>query len=333
MRKITLFLFLAIGFSQFANGQVSGTYTIPGAPYATIASAIAAINTSGIGSGGVTFNVTAGYTETFATPAAGTITTNTATLANQIIFQKSGSGADPKITAATGTGTMDAIITFAGVQYVTFNGIDVYENAANITTTTQMEWGYAVLKASVTQGSQNITIKNCTISLNNTNLSTCGIYSNNHTAASVTQLTVTAASGQNSNNKFYGNTITNCYSGIYLYGFGDPTSPYTYYDQNNDIGSVTGNTINNFGGGASTEYLVYVYYQNGVTIANCNISGTSATGNSSIYGIYGGTSYNANASIYGNTISIVQSAATTGYIYGIYNSGLGTTGSTNPLNI
>ncbi|MEI6681394.1 MAG: T9SS type A sorting domain-containing protein [Bacteroidota bacterium] len=333
MKKITLLLFLAIGILQSAYSQVSGTYTIPGAPYATIASAISALNAQGVGSGGVVFNVTAGYTETFATPAAGTITTNTGTAANQIIFQKSGAGADPKITAATGAGTMDAIITFSGVQYITFNGIDLYENAGNLTTTTQMEWGYAILKASATQGSQNITIKNCTISLNNTNTATWGIYSNNHTAASTTQLTVTAVTGQNSSNKFYGNTITNCYNGIYLYGFGDATAPYTYYDQNNDIGSVTGNTINNFGGGASTEYLVYVYYQNGVTIANSNISGTSATGNSSIYGIYGGTAYNANASIYGNTVSIVQSAATTGYIYGIYNSGLGTTGSSNTLNI
>jgi len=228
---------------------------------------------------------------------------------------------------------MDAIITFAGVQYVTFNGIDVYENAANLTATTQMEWGYAILKASATQGSQNITIKNCTISLNNTNTGSWGIYSNNHTAASTTQLTVTAVTGQNSNNKFYGNTITNCYNGIYLYGYSDATAPYLYYDQNNDIGSVTGNGINNFGGGANVEYMIYVSYQNGVTIANSNISGTSATGNGSIYGIYGGTSTNANASIYGNAISIVQTAATTGYIYGIYNTGLGTGGTTNTLNI
>ena len=325
-------MLIALFMAGWSFGQISGTFTIPGAPYATIASAIAAINTSGVGAGGVTFNVTAGYTETFASPTAGTITTNTGTLANQIKFQKSGAGANPKITAAIGTGTMDAIITFAGVQYVTFNGIDVFESAGNTTTLTQMEWGYAVLKNSGTQGSQNITIQNCTISLNNTNTATWGIYLNNHTNASTTALTVTSAAGTSSNNKFYGNTITNCYNGIELYGFTDVT-PYTYYDQNNDIGSVTGNTINNFGGGATTEYLIYVYYQNALTIANSNISGTSATGNGSIYGIYGGTCTNANASIYGNTVSIVQSAATTGYIYGIYNTGIGTGGTTNTLNV
>ena len=194
MRKLVP-LIMAICLTGWSFGQISGTFTIPGAPYATIASAISAINTSGVGAGGVTFNVTAGYTETFASPTAGTITTNTGTLANQIKFQKSGSGANPKITAGIGTGTMDAIITFAGVQYVTFNGIDVYESAGNTTATTQMEWGYAVLKNSATQGSQNITIQNCTISLNNTNVATWGIYSNNHTSASITALTVTAATG------------------------------------------------------------------------------------------------------------------------------------------
>ena len=59
MRKQFYLLLLAIGLSQFALGQITGTYTIPGAPYATIAAAITAINTSGVGAGGVTFNVTA----------------------------------------------------------------------------------------------------------------------------------------------------------------------------------------------------------------------------------------------------------------------------------
>ncbi|MEI7663234.1 MAG: hypothetical protein WCK34_13585, partial [Bacteroidota bacterium] len=331
MRKTFYLLLLAIGLSQFTFGQLTGTYTIPGAPYATIASAITALNTSGVGSGGVTFNITAGYTETFASPTAGNITTNSGTLANQIIFQKSGAGANPKITAATGTGTLDAIITLLGVQYVTFNGIDLYENAANATTTTQMEWGYAVLKASATQGSSNNTIKNCTVSLNQTNASTYGIYSNNHTNLATTQLTIAAVTGQNSGNKFYGNTITNSYNGIYLYGYGDATAPYTYYDQNNDIGSVTGNIFTNFGGGAGTCYVIYAAYQNGINIANSNINGGAGT-TGSLYGIYGTTATNANANIYGNTVTLA-SAGTTGYIYGIYNTGLGTGGTTNTLNI
>ncbi len=336
MRKLFL-LSLVLLTSVFASGQISGTYTIPGATYTTIASAIAALNTSGVGSGGVTFNVTAGYTETFASPTAGyfTISTNLPTVSNQVIFQKSGSGADPLITAGVGTGTFDAIIAFSGISYVTFNGIDLQESASNTTAITQMEYGYALLKASGTQGSQNITIKNCTITLNKTNTNgTYGIYSNNGTtAAPTTALTVTAVSGANSNNKFYGNTITNMTYGIYLYGFADVT-PYAYYDQNNDIGSVTGNTFTNFGGGTVTPYVVYVYYQNGLNIANCNINGgTGTAATTSIYGIYGGTATNANVNIYGNTITITHSLGTSGYIYGIYNGGMGTGGTTNTLNI
>jgi hypothetical protein len=336
MRKLFL-LSLVLLTNVFAFGQISGTYTIPGATYTTIASAITALNTSGVGSGGVTFNVTAGYTETFASPTAGyfTISTNLPTASNQVIFQKSGSGADPLITAGAGTGTFDAIIAFSGISYVTFNGIDLQESASNTTSTTEMEYGYALLKASGTQGSQNITIKNCTITLNKANANTTyGIYSNNGTtAAPTTALTVTAVSGTNSNNKFYGNTITNCYDGIYLYGFADVT-PYAFYDQNNDIGSVTGNTFSNFGGGANAVYCVYVYYQNGLNIANCSINGgTGTTATASIYGIYGGTATNANVNIYGNIITLTHSLGTSGYIYGIYNSGMGTGGTTNTLNI
>ena len=335
MRKLFL-LSLVLLTSVFASGQISGTYTIPGATYTTIASAIAALNTSGVGSGGVTFNVTAGYTETFASPTAGyfTISTNLPTVSNQVIFQKSGSGADPLITAGVGTGTFDAIIAFSGISYVTFNGIDLQESASNTTAITQMEYGYALLKASGTQGSQNITIKNCTITLNKTNTNgTYGIYSNNGTtAAPTTALTVTAVSGANSNNKFYGNTITNMTYGIYLYGFADVT-PYAYYDQNNDIGSVTGNIFTNFGSTIAT-YCVYVYYQNGLNIANCNINGgTGTSAGISIYGIYGGTATNANVNIYGNTITITHSLGTSGYIYAIYNGGMGTGGTTNTLNI
>ena len=114
MKKQFYLLMLAIGISQIAFGQLSGIKTIPG-NYASVAAAIAALNASGVGTGGVTFNVAAGYTETFITPTDGYIASNTGTAANPILFQKSGSGANPKITAATGTGNMDAIICFTVV--------------------------------------------------------------------------------------------------------------------------------------------------------------------------------------------------------------------------
>ncbi len=280
---------MALIVTQMTFGQLSGTKSIPG-DFATIEAAITALNTLGVGSGGVTFNVEAGYAETFTSLTGGRITTTTSSASNQIIFQKTGTGNNPLVTAPlNGTGTADMIFCIAGTDYITFDRIDIQENSGNTTTTTQMEWGYAVLKASGTDGSQNVTIKNCNISLNKTNTVTYGIYSNNVTpTAPTTQLTVTAASGQNSNNKFFGNAISNSYNGIYIYGYADAVSPYTYYDQGNDIGSVTGNAITDFAGGSSTGYMVYMAYQNGFTIANCNINGgTGTTG--SVYGIYGST--------------------------------------------
>jgi trimeric autotransporter adhesin len=331
MKKLLLLCFALI-VVQMTFGQLTGPKSIPG-DYATIEAAIVALNAQGVGSGGVTFNIAAGHTETFTVVTAGKITTTTGSSTNPIIFQKSGSGANPLVTAPlNGIGTTDYIFCITGTDYLTFDGIDVQENSGNTTTTTQAEWGYAILKASATDGSQNVTIKNCNISLNKTNTATYGIYSNNVTpTAPTTQLTVTAATGQNANNKFYGNAISNSYNGIYIYGFADGVSPYNYYDQGNDIGSITGNTFTDFAGGTTTSYQVYMAYQNGFKIANCNINGgTGTTG--SVYGIYGSTATNANGSIYGNTIQI-STAGTTGYIYGIYNSGLGTSGTTNTLNI
>ena len=105
MKKIYVaILFLVIAQTSFS--QLTGIKTIPG-DYATITAAITALNSQGVGTGGVTFNVAAGYTET----ASNLIISATGTLANPIVFQKSGSGSDPLITAAAGVSTtLDGII-------------------------------------------------------------------------------------------------------------------------------------------------------------------------------------------------------------------------------
>jgi hypothetical protein len=330
MRKIVLSI-LTMLLVQVSFGQLTGSYTIPGAPYATIASAISALNTQGAGIGGVTFNVTAGYTETFASPTAGLITTTTGSAANPIVFQKSGAGANPLITAGTpGTGTMDYVFCILGTDYITFDGINTQENAANTTTTQQMEWGYAVLKASATDGSQNVTIKNCSISLNKSNTATYAIYSNNHTNLSTTQLTVTAASGGNSNNKFFGLTMSNVYHGIYLYGFADGTVPYLYYDQGNEIGKDGANTLTSYGGGTATSYGIYSLYQNNLKIANTSFLGTITSTTGACYGIYMSTMVNSNLDIYNNTVTLTYNG--TGAFYAMY-SLAGASGTSNTTNI
>ncbi|MEI6680971.1 MAG: hypothetical protein WCO44_00005 [Bacteroidota bacterium] len=306
---ISLFVLLTLGLSTF--GQVSGVKTIPG-DYASVAAAITAINTSGIGSGGVTFNVAAGYTETFPSLTSGSITA-TGTAANPIVFKKNGSGTNPLITAAAGTASpVEWIFCLQGTDYITFDGIDVTDPSATV------EWGYAILKASATDGAQYVTIKNCNITMNKTNTATVGIYANNVLPSSpVAQLTVTALSGANSNIKIYSNTIQNCYNGIWISGYADATSPYVYYDQNNEIGKDGANTISNFGGSTVANNGIYTIYQNNQKVANNVINGPSA-GSGTCAGIQMGTSNNANIDYYNNTVSIAYSG--TGAFYGIWDA-------------
>ncbi len=284
-----------------AFGQLTGTKTVPG-DYATIAIAITDLNAQGVGAGGVIFNVAAGTTETFASPTAGLITA-TGTSANPIVFQKSGAGANPVITAATPgvSTTVDGIIVIRGGDYITFDGIDLTENTSNTTATMQMEWGYALVKTSATDGAQYNEIKNCSVTLNKTNIATVGVYSGNHTDANTTALTVTDVLGANSYNKVNGNTVTNSFTNISFNG----SSTEAYFDQNNEIGVTTGNSLSNFGG-SSSSYSIYIRYNNNFKIANNAIINSGTTG--TLRGMYLAGTINASGDIYNNHIQLSSSA-------------------------
>ncbi|MCX6249756.1 MAG: hypothetical protein NTX61_03295 [Bacteroidetes bacterium] len=326
MKKLYLFIVLIFALEQ-SYGQLTGTKTIPGT-YPTIAAAITDLNLQGVGTGGVTFNVTAGYTET----ASNLMITATGTSANPVLFQRTGGGANPLITAAAGvSATLDGIIIFKGSDYITFNGIDLVDPVTNNTATTQMEWGYALLKNSAIDGCQHVTLSNCVITLQRIYSGSTGIYVANHTPSSVTALTITSLSGTNSYNAFYSNMIQNVNTGISLTGFIDVT-PYTFYDQNNDIGdsgSGTGNAIQDFGGiAATTANGIIVNYQNGCNISYNIISNTSGGGivsASNIYGIQFGTAVNSSVTINNNMITLNQ-GNNIGRVYHIY-SALSGTGS------
>ncbi|MDQ2793494.1 MAG: T9SS type A sorting domain-containing protein [Bacteroidota bacterium] len=331
---------LALLAAPGAQAQLSGAKAIPG-DYASVAAAITALNAGGVGAGGVTFNIAAGYTETFASPTAGAITA-TGTVGNLIVFQKAGSGANPKITAGVGTSTtLDAIISLAGSDYVTFDGLDLAENTANTTPTTQAEFGYALARASATDGAQFNIIRNCVVTLNKTNTGTIGIAGLASTAASATALPATSTAGANSGNKLYGNVVTNSLIGIYLAAAS--TTTIANYDQNNEIGVTAGNTVGNFGGAAS-GYGAGGTYQNGLKVAgntvNSTLNYTSATTStavaastvtSTLRGIYTPTGVSSNVDITNNTVTLA-SGATTSQLSGIEN-GMGSTAASNTVNI
>src|SRR2546423_7039685 len=123
---ILMMIFLCC-WSSAVFGQLTGTKYIPG-DYATITSAVTALNLSGVGAGGVTFNVAANYTETISSTIS---ITATGTAVNPIIFQKDPvtSGANPLITAYTGgvgtpaTAIQDGIWRLVGSDYITIDGI------------------------------------------------------------------------------------------------------------------------------------------------------------------------------------------------------------------
>jgi len=164
-------------------GPLSGTKTIDntqptaGNNYISFTAAINDLNTNGVGSGGVTFNVTAGQTFSELAPFINA----TGTSANQIIFQRSGAGANPIVQGTNGifSGSSiagDACISIDGGSYITFDGIDAKDNPANANNTTKMEFCYRPRR-----GAQNSTIKNTTITLNRTYTASIHIL---HTATS-----------------------------------------------------------------------------------------------------------------------------------------------------
>ena len=267
---LTTFVFILLAIVNAISQPLTGTKSIPG-DYASIKLAIDDLNLNGSGPGGVIFNISSDYKEIFTNPDAGRITTTTGSSSSPITFRKNGSGANPLITAGQGTGNMDAIFAVAGSDYVTFDGLSIQENPDNFEDITFTEWGFAILKASGSNGSQHITIKNCNVTLSVLNPNSVGIYSNNHTVSSTGQLVVTSADGSNSNLKIYGNTLTDCYHGIYLKGYAD-AAPYLFYDQNNEIGKDGANTITNIGGMNVVPYGIYAGGQNNLKVANNTIT-------------------------------------------------------------
>ena len=303
---------LLLFFYSYGFTQLSGIKTIPG-DYASIQAAITALNTSGVGAGGVTFNVAAGHTETFTLATAGTITA-TGTAVNPIVFQKAGTGNNPIITPAAGGGIRDGIIKLSGSDYITFDGIDLVEALANNNTTKQMEWGYALVKknnSGALDGCAYVVIRNCSISLTQTNNNTRGIYVANHTATSTSALIPATLADVHSNCSFYNNTISNCNIPISLMGYNAP-SPYTLFDQNMKVGVDGGNTISNFAGGKG----IYTKWQYNIQIANNTITETVGS-NSAIYGIHVDAAFRAPASIHNNTISLKNGISAATAIYGI----------------
>jgi hypothetical protein len=264
---------LVLAWATPAMAQLSGTKNIPG-DYADLAAAVTDLNTQGVGAGGVILNLLAGNPQT--APAGGytiNLATANATAANPITLR--GNGNTITASAALTAGALnDGLIRIVGEDFVTIEGFDLRENAANTTTaaaTNNMtEWGIALLYRSVTDGAQNVTLQGNTITLNRTYQNTFGIYANaTHTlAAPTTSATATDPAGGNSGLVVRGNTISNVNHGIVVVG---PTAAANH-NAAVTIGGATpaeGNTISNYGTtGTFSGYANVSGSVNGIVLRN-----------------------------------------------------------------
>ncbi len=334
--SIILLLTCLLSGSVVYGQALTGTKTIcsSGCDYPTVSAAVTTLNNNGVGTGGVTFNVSAGHTEAL---TRALVVTATGSSANPVVFQKAGTGANPLITAFTGsklassTDSVDVIWAFEGSDYITIDGINLIESASNVSQAEMMEVGLGFYKTSGTNGTSNNTIRNNTITLNRNNITaSAGVRGNATGSVGVefinatrinlgTAITVTSASGSSSDNRIYSNTIQNCNFGISFIGFAAP-SPYTLADLNNDIGgnsASTGNTIINFGGGTSPTTAcgaIYISNQWSYNISYNTINNNTGSGINHAVSNRGiwlfASSVGSSCNIKRNTISISGGIAT-----------------------
>jgi len=284
------------------KGVLTGTKTIAntGADYPNLYSAIQDLNSSGVGLGGVIFLINDG--ETINEPGLINIT-ETGTIDKPIIIKQSGTGTKPILSFAGTSATGEACIKLTGCDYITIDGIVIKDE----TTSNNIEYGIYLL-GSETDGCKNNTIKNSVIDLYKDYKFAKGV---------VTTSNATSSAGINFNNKFYNNTIQECYSGYEIVG-------NSYYpDEQNEIGTIDGGVseIKNFNGNESyVFYGISLKYQKGFSVHDNKIYNFNGNG-SYIYGIYFQYCPADTIKIYNNEIT---NLATTYYsqanIYAIYSS-------------
>jgi hypothetical protein len=254
LRSHLVALLTCVIISLNVNAQLTGIKNIPG-DYATLALAINDMNAQGVGAGGVTLNLLSGNPETapaggYVIGDAGSVVLTTANAGNQVIIEGNGNIITAAAAPVAGSKT-DAVFKIIGADYITVQNFSIQENAANTTggaiAVQQMtEFGIAIFAVSTTDGAQNNTIKNNTITLSSATAyqNAIGIFSTSASSSTNGVQAAASVAGTNSNNKFYGNTISGVAWGIY---FISPAQTATVFENGNDIGGsslATGNTIN-----------------------------------------------------------------------------------------
>ena len=285
------------------NGVYTINNTLPtstnlpanGSNFSSFTDAINYLNANGI-SGSVVFNVSAGQTFN---EGPQTIVAQ-GTISNQIIFQKSGSGINPKFIGNNGLSNADACFTLKGADYITFDGIDVSTVSGSASNNQQMEYGFFITMETASNGSNHNTIKNSKITLNRSNNGTYGIFQWAFPSP-------TSAAQANNANKFIGNTIENSFMGIYALG----TNLAGLQDDSTLISQniIGANLPNDIGGGTFTSPSAGIWcsFQKNTIVSNNTVRNVSTQ--AAVYGIFL-ESASGNCEISSNKINEILNSAT-----------------------
>lgn len=273
----------------------SGAIPIPGSNFNNFSDAISYLNTYGK-SGDVRFDVSAGqqFNHTPLTINVG------GTLTDTIGFVRSGVGANPKINFSGGTSAADGGITLSGVDYITFDGIDLSSESAPATSNLNIEYMVRVVNASATNGSQYNKIRNCAITQNQAFTQNIGIIQTTVSAPTVLD-------GTNSYNTYENISLNSVLNGIRI------NSNSTNRDQNTvikgcDLGD---NGIGSVGNATGAAYGIYVINASNTIIESNSIKNLSSPGGTAnaLDGILL-SGVNGISTIRGNTISGVRNTLT-----------------------
>ncbi|NBP04862.1 MAG: T9SS C-terminal target domain-containing protein [Bacteroidetes bacterium] len=320
------------------SSPMSGTFTVGGISpdFNTLSDALTQINLKGL-SGSVVLNVRAGHTEVAPVDGLQLYINSScpgyrSSKSRPIIIRKSGTGANPKIFGYKGTSTLasaspDGIFKIIGEDWVTIDGIDLEDTSTSTSNTTLMEWGYALLNSSSTDGCKRVVIKNATIKMSKNqresgvlNVGGSGskaVLVSNLLPTSNTSVVVTAKSGSHDSCLFSNLIIQRCQSGIWINGYNDPISPFSYYNQRD---SIVNCRITNFGTTDAAYPLaaqgIRVYETNNVYIKGNNVDNLEDGGlrnNAQLLGI-AVTPSNANGN---QSVQILNNVVRVGHTAGI----------------
>ena len=311
MKKINYFLSAAIVMiSSLSFAQLSGNFTAgtSASNYPSLTAAISALQSSGVGAGGVTLTIAPGiYQENIVIGAIAGISES-----SPLIIV-----AAPGTVTFEGTGTSastDAVFLINALSFITIDGIEIIDKSAP---GMDAEFGIRFL-GSTTVGCQNNTVKNCTITMGPN-----GARPSASSRGIVFLSTAASAAAANNNNTIDNVKIDNSGWGIQFSCAANFFGQIAHPDFNNAVINSTFGSVLPLGHDFSSGALAInalggrnMLIENNIIAGISNLNSTPAVPVST-----SGISLDSSSGIVrGNTISNIEYQGTIGLVFGIRSS-------------